>query len=110
MNWIIHYGDGSRYTDEDGDVFDAPALNVQAISCRTDDPISAKGFYTVFRFDYYWWEPPDWFGGEIFGLFDYLSRPGEKKVVFGRTIGNAEHQAIIDAACTSRELERRAIR
>jgi len=106
-SWRIYYGDGSTYSDDDGDVFDAPALDVQAIAFRTSEPDHKTGHMPVFRFDYYWWEPNgDWYGGDLFGLYDYLTRPGPKKVVFGRTVSNTAHQACVDAACNSREFAR----
>ena len=107
MRWKIHYGDGSTFSSNDGDPFDAPALNVQIIVVRDDDPSSQLGRYPVHRFDYYWWDEPDWFGGDLFGLFDYLSRPGAKRVLFGRTVANAEHQAIIDGALADPDMIRR---
>lgn len=110
MRWRIYYGDETSFTDADGSAFNAPALNVQAIACKTDDPKSELGFYPVFRHDFYWWDEPFWYGGDLFGLFDYLMRPGPKKVLFGRSIPDPEHQAIVDRACESPELRRRPTR
>jgi hypothetical protein len=108
--WRIYYGDGTTFDDLDGTPADAPALNVQVIVVRDRDPNSQLGRYPVHRFDYYWWDDPDWYGGDLFGLFDYLARPGWKRVMFGRTIGNAEHQAIIDRALADPDLIRRSRR
>jgi hypothetical protein len=110
MRWKVWYGDGSTFSDENGPPSQAPALNVQIILVRDDDPNSQLGRYPVHRFDYYWWDDPEWFGGDLFGLFDYLSRPGDKRVLFGRTIANADHQAIVDAALADTDLIRRSSR
>jgi hypothetical protein len=107
MLWKVYYGDGTTFSDEDGKPSQAPALDVQIILVRDDDPNSALGRYPVHRFDYYWWDEPDWFGGDLFGLFDYLSRPGDKRVLFGRTISNARHQEIVDRALADPDLFRK---
>lgn len=101
MDWCIYYGDGSEYNSDSGSPYDAPAQGVQAIIVRDDNPANSRGRGLVAGFDYYWWVPErgEWYGGELFGLFDYLcSTPGPKRVLFGRTIGNKEHQEIRDRA------------
>jgi hypothetical protein len=108
MKWRVYYGDGSTFSNEDGDPSEAPALNVQIIIVRDDDPHSQLGRYAVHKFDFYWWDDPDWFGGELFGLFDYLSRPGHKRVLFGRTVGNADFQAIVDRALADPDFIRKS--
>lgn len=99
----IYYGDGSTY---DGAVEHAPALNVQAIVQEDPHP-HGTGRYVIHGggqrpnrvpLDYYWWDDAMWVGGDLFGLFDYLQRPGWKKVLFGRTLPDAAYQAIITAA------------
>lgn len=108
--WRIYYGDGTTFDASEGSPYDAPGLNVQAIACADPDPKSNKGSYAVFRFDYYWWdvEHATWFGGDLFGLFDYLQRPGNKRVVFGRTIANALHYELIDKACNDPDVARKS--
>ena len=76
--WRVYYGDGSIFSDKDGDPKDAPSLNVQAITCEPDGI---------------------WNGGDIFGLFDYLHRPGMKRVLFGRAVTNKQYD---DAVTLSR--------
>lgn len=93
--WLIYYDDGSVWG---GSVPDAPPLGVQAIVQATDDPNVGSGRILIRRFDFYWWDGAEWFGSDLFGLFDYLQRPGYKKVIFGRTIATAAHQAIVDRA------------
>lgn len=94
MNWRIYYGDGSTY---DGEPFAAPSLNVQAIA-QLDDEV---GRHVIAGFDFYWYEPSEdkWWGGEAFGLWDYLSRPGVRKVIFARTLLNEDYRAVFKRAC-----------
>lgn len=97
MRWIIHYGDRQTFSDEDGDALDAPALNVQCIVQAADDPNNSLGRGLQAEFDFYWFEPEaeeQWVGGDIFGLWDYLTRPGPKKVIFGRSIDTRTHMEI----------------
>ena len=48
--------------------------------------------------DYYWYEEGRWYGSDLFGLWDYLSRPGCKMVKFGRMIGDAQYRAVMSQA------------
>lgn len=89
MRWRVYYDDGSTYSDEDGPVALTPALGVQVIVKRdTADPIDNVGRRVLDRADFYWWsdQQDEWYGGDSFGLWDYLQRPGWKKVLFGRSI------------------------
>lgn len=94
MEWRIFYDDGSTFSDEDGTPEQAPARGVIAIVCR--DPVAR--WVVCSRFDYYVWRG-EWFGVDIFGLFDYLVDPGWKGVTFGRTIANEEFRKIHTRAC-----------
>jgi hypothetical protein len=79
----IYYGDGSIHEGED-----PPARDVQVI--LQVDP--ERGPYFQSGSDYYVMRGEHWVGVDIFGLFDYLLDSG--LVLFGRTISNAEYQAI----------------
>jgi hypothetical protein len=105
VSYRIYYGDGTTY---DGPVEDALALNVQAIVQADPNP-HGTGRYVIHGggqrpnrvpIDYYWWDGEQniWAGGDLCGLFDYLGRPGWKKVLFGRSIADATYQQIIVAA------------
>jgi hypothetical protein len=101
LDWCIYYGDGSEYTSDSGSPYDAPALDIQAIIIRDDNPANSRGRGLVARFDYYWWVPAkgEWFGGDLFGLFDYLTyEAGPKRVLFGRTMATKEHNEIVQRA------------
>jgi hypothetical protein len=103
MEWEIYYGDGStyRYTPElDSNIPEvdfverAPTRDVQVIV--QDDP--DVGWVMLTTHDYYAWRKDRWFGVDKFGLWDYLASDGWKKVLFGRTLTNAEYQAIYERA------------
>lgn len=87
----IYYGDGTTY---EGDR--PPARDVQVI--LQHDP--ERGPYFQSGFDYYVWKdapaPGRWMGCDIFGLYDYLIDSGI--VLFGRTVTNAEYNAIYQRA------------
>lgn len=99
LSWRIYYGDGSHY---DGDPYLAPARNVQMVA--VSDP--EHGWYLCRSNDFYWYlaDTDTWQGGDHFGLWDYLIEPGPKKVLFGRTIGNAEFEAILVRAYNDPEI------
>ena len=79
----IYYGDGTIYSGDK-----PPARDVQVI--LQADP--ERGPYFQSGSDYYVKRGGAWVGVDIFGLFDYLLDSG--LVLFGRTITNAEYQAI----------------
>ena len=96
MIWRVFYGDDATYSNEDGSPFDAPALNVQCIV--HSDPEVGRTIRA--KCDFYWLVGDSWHGGDIFGLWDYLTRPGAKKVIFGRSLAPDEYDAVLKAALT----------
>jgi hypothetical protein len=94
MPWRVYYGDGSTWSDEDGDPSQAPALNVQAVAVA--DPTVGRFIYS--QRDFYWYDDNQWYGADHFGLWDYLSRPGWKRVLFGRSLPRAEFEAVMKRA------------
>ena len=82
----IFYSDGEYSGDS------PPARDVQLIvqSDGAGPPYFQSGT------DYYVKRDGRWLGVDIFGLFDYLMDTG--LVLFGRTITNAEYQAIYQKA------------
>jgi hypothetical protein len=83
----IYYGDGSKADDDP-----RQSRGVQAIV--QDHP--EVGSEIVCSADYYVLEGGQWRGVDVFGLFDFLMDTGI--VLFGRTIGREEYQAIIREA------------
>lgn len=95
LRWRIYYQGGATFDSRDGSAFEAPARGVQMIAVA--DP--EHGWYLCRGDHFYWWLPSDsWQGGDIFGLFDYLIEPGVKRVLFGRTVTNAEFSEILQRA------------
>lgn len=94
LTWRIYYGDGS--TIDSVDPFSVPGLDVQAIVQADED----VGRYVLHHRDFYWWEPGDqqWNQSDHFGLWDYLQRPGPRKVVFGRSLDNRTYKVILERA------------
>ena len=100
MSWRVYYDDG-EFSSGDGPLEAVPTLGVQVIVKRdTADPIDNVGRRVLDRADYYWWDSDvqEWYGGDTFGLFDYLQRPGLKKVLFGRSISTERFIAIRNRA------------
>jgi hypothetical protein len=87
--WRIYYDDGSTCDSLSSSAVtpeDAPGLGVVVIVQEDED----VGRELLHMKDFYYWERSRWFGCDQFGLFDYLQRPGLKKVVAGR---NVEHRS-----------------
>jgi hypothetical protein len=90
MQWQIFYSDGATFSDEDGCAAEAPGLDVQVVAVA--NPVVGVRLWTAK--DNYWYERDTWVGGDSFGLWDYLSRPGWKRVLFGRTIDDSRYEEI----------------
>lgn len=102
MDWKVWYDDGGAVSSEDCSVPDVPTRGVQAIAY----PDLATGYRVLSQHDYYWWEHDagQWFGGDTFGLWDYLAQPGWKKVLFGRSMTDEEYEALLRRASNDSEL------
>jgi hypothetical protein len=87
--WQITYGwrtpEGPFFTySSDQDPFLAPGQGVQVIR-----QVKKHGnLGSIFGRDFYWLKDGVWYGSEIFGLWQYLTEPGPKKVIFGQTMGD----------------------
>lgn len=80
--WRIYYVGGATYSDRDGAVEDAPGLGVLVIG-QADPDVGRELRYGS---DFYIWEADRWLAVDQYGLWDYLARPGWRKVVAGRTV------------------------
>lgn len=97
-NWVAWYGTGESFTSAEKAPHELPRLNVQCIAVESRDHgriiLHGKDFYT-YDFDELEWLTRD----DLFGLFDYLTLPGERKVVlFGRSIRPARFREIYQMA------------
>ena len=97
MRWRVYYGDNSVFSSYDGSPFEAPQVNVQAV---TFEDASERGFGLMQGKDaYYWHDNIGWSGCDSMGLFDYLMfYRGPKAVLFGRSIRDETFWAIVGRA------------
>lgn len=65
LSWRVYYLDGSTFDSSRGGPQDAPASGVLSIAMLRDAP---------------------WYGGDQWGLMQYLLEPGWKRVLFGRSV------------------------
>lgn len=88
VKWRVYYADGSTFDSLLGGPELAPCTGVLHIVGKERKP--GEGPYIVSGKDYYWHDSNEWWGGDLFGLYDYLARPGLKVAKFGRTVANQE--------------------
>lgn len=95
LRWRIYYGDGSTWSDRDGPPEQSPALDVQVIVQMDPTRVLLHGGSSNPFNGYFWFEDGLWTIGDLFGLWDYLARPGWKIVRFGRSIDTAQfHETV----------------
>lgn len=87
----IHYDDGSTVS---GDIATVPCDGVIVIA-QEDAEVGRELLHMK---DFYYWEHDRWFGCDLYGLFDYLRRPGWKKIVAGRNTTPANYHRLMDRA------------
>ena len=105
VTWKVYYGDGSSFSDEDGAAADAPVMDVQVIAQAAGCDI---GRHLISRHDFYWFEPGEWFGGDQWGLFDYLLRSQGRSVVkFGRYVTRVAFDAALLQAANDLDLPKK---
>ena len=103
LKWRIYYDDGSTVDSSTTTADQSPKLGVIAV-VQTDPE---RGRIVIHRFDFYWYEHGEFWGSDIFGLWDYLTRPGMKVVLFGRTVATALYSEIVQRACNDTDFEAR---
>jgi hypothetical protein len=81
-DWIVYYADGSDFTSEDGEPWDAPRRYVAAIAV----PNIENGCDILFGYNFYCWHFDEgcWVQHNESALDDYLDLPGKE---FGRLRG-----------------------
>ena len=92
ITYRIFYADGSTYSSADGPVEDAPGLGVVVVLIQPDEGES----FVIVGHDFYCWHADQgrWWGADQAGLWDYLQRPGWRKVILGRTVSNGDYGRI----------------
>jgi hypothetical protein len=101
IRWRVYYGDGTTFSDQDGLPEDAPTTNVMCCAWYDEDNRRRLAHAA----DYYWFEDGRWYGSDLFGLWDYLARPGLKIVKFGRMIGDLQFREVMSTAMNDLPLE-----
>ena len=92
MDWRVYYDDIEPVTSSTPPDF-VPASGVQAIVQRNDN-----GFEVLNGEHYYVWKDAKWYAMNEHGLWDYLSSPGWKRVLFGRYITKSAYNDILVTA------------
>lgn len=98
MRWAVYYADGTRVTDREESVWTVPTRGVICLA----QPDDRAGRLILNRHDFYWWvgDGEGWYGGDIFGLWDYLCSPGRKRVLFGRSAPHTAYEGAMERART----------
>ena len=93
MKCSIYYGNGTIVKDEDCLPENVPKRDVQVVLVESE----RVGRRVERMSDFYIWTPErgGWRGVDNFGLFDYLIDPGEKIVLFGRTLSTDDFSDIM---------------
>jgi len=99
--WRLYYGDGSAFSNLDGLPEQAPCVNVMCVAYYDGDNRRRLAHSA----DYYFYEDGRWYSVDLFGLWDYLSRPGLKTVKFGRMIGDGQYRLVMQQAMTDLPVE-----
>lgn len=106
--WAVFYDDpGLDVWSIDGfTVEDIPRVGVQAVA-QGD---AWLGRELLIQKDYYWWNFTEerWYGGDLFGLFEYLSDYGLKVALFGRFVHRDIYQAAVRRAQDDDRLPRKS--
>lgn len=101
MKWRLYYGDGSTFSNEDGLPEEAPCTNVMCIAYYDQDN-RRRLAHTA---DYYGFDEGRWYAFDIFGLWDYLARPGLKTVKFGRMVSDVNYRTVMAKAMNDLPVE-----
>ena len=97
VKWRVYYGDGSTYSDLDGEAWDAPTQDVQILVRPSNK--GSRGFRAMHAKDAYVWKNGEWCGVDVMGLWDYLlNTRGPTKVIFGRWASDDTFDAIYKRA------------
>jgi hypothetical protein len=99
MDWIVYYADGSTFSSQDGEPWDAPRRYVQLVMQRHP----AKGAVILHGscndYIYYCWHGDQWRPHTQVGFEQYLDAPGSVKVrLCGYWIEDEKFSAVINRA------------
>ena len=95
--WRIYYGDGSTFSNLDGEPVDAPSFDFQCVV----QPDELVGRSVMAGWDWYYYRPDlnEWWGSDLPGLLDHLlHRLPVEAVCQGRHSYNPVYSSIIKRA------------
>lgn len=102
MRWVIYYGDGATFTNEQGEPADALGGGVLAVvqeDAEVGRAVHQGSDFYVFAEQY-----GGWYGLDHFGFTQYLMRPGTKIVKLSESITTNRFREIIKDARTHPKL------
>ena len=93
LEWKILYGDGSTFSNLDGEPWEAPKENVQAVFRKEE----ITGVTTEPSDAGYWiWKDDCWFGVDLAGYWDYrFHHMAPQTAVYGRYIRDEQWETKI---------------
>jgi hypothetical protein len=102
VEWIIFYGDGTTFTNQDGEPWEAPRQNVQVVVRRDE----TEGRRLGYDRDYYCWHEGEqqWIPHDEHGLIYYLNTEPYCIRLCGYWISDREFQTILAQANTDNRL------
>ena len=98
--WAIYYDDGGWECHAWIKPIDLVKLGVVSIRQEVELAPGHMDVIHVNGFDFYWPNDLDnrWWGGDLFGLWDYLTQPGAKIVLFGRSVPRTVWDQVLEMA------------
>ena len=98
LKWLVYYDDETHISSDDTTIENLECSGV--VFVVMEDPDSGR---QVLIGDYYVYDNLSGEGWrfypcDLFGLFDYLIRPGLKKVLFGRWVGSCLWNKLYNAS------------
>lgn len=106
LSFIIYYDDGSECLSSDGRLESIPGQGVIVVA-QSDSDVGRELLHMK---DYYCLDHGRWLGMDTYGLYDYLARPGWKKVLAGRTVPYSVYSSIFGRASTDTRLPTKSAR
>lgn len=93
VDWIIYYDDGSSFSSDDGETWDAPRTGVEVVVQRNEqtgyDFLCTIGDYFVYDKDRGGWRITD-----FWGTLDHCVSCRNPLVLFGRNMSDEEFQKL----------------
>ncbi len=93
MRWRVYYVDGTSYSNEDGPPESAPGSGVVAVAQQDAEvgvAIHQRNDYYVYAEQY-----GGWYGLDVFGFAQYLTRPGFKVIKLAESMTTEGYKQLI---------------